>query len=97
MSLSKIFLIALTLMGSVRAVAIAKRVDPNNQSCTHKFYLLFESYNVLIGVPYAGSSGCDSTYNALEHGAGTLPDGAQNDGTWVTDWHCVEEDGYVHL
>ena len=72
MFLSKAILLALTLMVSVNA-AVLKIRNPlerrGTQSChctTHGWY---ESYSVLIRVPYIGKSDCDATYNAFEYGS----------------------------
>ena len=97
MFFSKVFLVALTLMGSVTATALAKRVLAGNQACHTKYCFIFTAYDVLIGVPYTGSAQCDKTFNAIRYGAGTFSNGAANEGTLLTWWHCVEEDGFVHL
>lgn len=45
------------------------------------------AYGVYIGVTYAGGSGCDNVYNALE-----------NSGCLLSSWQCVEAgDGNTQL
>ena len=73
-------------MGSVNAAVLKKRIDPGTSTCHTTSNFLWESLSILIGVPYGGAQGCDDTYNALESA------------TWsVTNWQCVEENGYIRL
>lgn len=54
------------------------------QSCTSHNHGVFNSYSVLIGVPFLGPSQCDATFTALEQAL-------------ITNWQCVEENGEVRL
>jgi len=86
MLLSKTILTALTLMGSVNAAALKKRIDPGTSTCDTTDNFLWESFSILIGSPYGGPDECDTTYHALE--------GATDA---VSNWQCVEEDGNIRL
>jgi hypothetical protein len=98
MSLSRILLMALTLMGPAVAAPLAKRVQPNAQTCSSAYKFFFSSYDVLIGIPWDDTL-CNPTLNNLIDGAGTdsASDSNTDFGIWVTNWHCAEEYGYVHL
>ena len=86
MFLSKKILTALTLMGSVNAAVLKKRIDPNTSTCDTTSNFLWESLSILIGVPYGGPQACDNTYYALESATSS-----------VSNWQCVEENGYIRL
>jgi hypothetical protein len=86
MLLSKKILAALTLMGSVNAAVLKKRIDPNTSTCDTEDHFLWQSFSILIGVPYVGEYQCDDIYNALG-------------GVWsgFSNWQCAEENGNVRL
>ena len=56
------------------------------QSCHCISHFLWNSYTVLIRVPYGGTTLCDATYHALEDATAS-----------ITDWGCVESDGFIKL
>lgn len=102
MFLSKLILMALTLMGSVKAAALNKRVDlntlnkrvdPNTQSCFSHYYFVLIAYNVYIGVPWNDGAQCSDAYNALYNGDGNEDD----QGTLITDFGCNEDNGNYHI
>jgi hypothetical protein len=49
-------------------------------TCDITFNVLFESYSVWVGAPYAEGSGCNNVFGALQ-GAGAA----------VTNWQCVDD------
>ena len=89
MFLSKATLTALTLMGSVNSAVPKIRPSPErraDQSCSATDHFFWVSYSVWIGVPYIGQTDCDATYHEIYNDVGE-----------ITNWQCVEEDGYIRL
>lgn len=86
MLLSKKILTGLTLMGSVNAAVLRKRIEPNTSTCDVKDNFLWQSFSILIGVPFLGASECDTIFHDL---------GGLNGG--VSNWQCVEENGNIRL
>ena len=93
MFLSKFILMALAIMGSVKAAALNKRVDPNNQSCFSHYYFVLIAYNVYIGVPWNDGALCSDAYRNLHDGDGNEDD----QGTPITDFGCNEDNGNYHI
>jgi hypothetical protein len=62
----------------------ATSMQTGTQSCHCTDHGVYNSYNVLIRIPYQGS-GCDNTYGIL--------DGLAD----VTNWQCIESDGNTQL
>jgi len=94
-------LIALTLLGSINAAVPNIRTSLERratQSCHTTNHGIFISYSVLIGVPYAGKTDCDDTYNALTHAGPMISEqGYQWDGVPISNWQCVEQNGNIQL
>jgi hypothetical protein len=63
----------------------ATSTQPGTQSCHCTNHWTWNSYNVLIGIPYQSASACDNTYHLLE--------------SWVaiSNWQCVENNGNTQL
>jgi hypothetical protein len=100
MFLSKEMLIALALMGSVNAAVPGIRTSLERratQSCHCTDNGFYESYSVLIRVPYLGSKDCDDTYKALENGGPWVDGGHQWSEVPISNWQCVEKDGNIQL
>lgn len=69
-----------------KTVVVTPTPTPPTQSCHATNHGLFNSYSVLIRVPFLGSTQCDITYNILE--------------SWIpiSNWQCVQASGnYVQL
>lgn len=59
------------------------------QSCHGVDHQFWCAYDILIRVPYIGSADCDLTYHALED--------YKKANAELTNWHCEEQDGFIHL
>jgi hypothetical protein len=100
MFLFKVILPVITLMASVNAAvpkmrsSLERRATQSCHCTTHGWY---ESYSVLIRVPYISSKDCDPTYHALENGGPWVDGGHQWSAVSVSNWQCVEEDGNIRL
>ena len=66
--------------------------SPATQFCQTKYNFLFCSHSILIRVPYRGSSDCDNTFHTLYGDLDQTESKAD-----LTNWQCVEEDGYIRL
>ena len=100
MFLSKAIFLVLTLIVSVNA-AVPKIRTPlerrDTQSCKCTDHGFYESYSILIRVPYIGSKDCDATYNALENGGPWVNGQHQWSAVSISNWQCVEENGNIRL
>jgi len=101
MFLSKEILIALALIGSVNAAPV-----PNirtslerraTQSCHCYDHGFFESYSILIRVPYIGPQDCDDTYKALENGGPLVDNNFEWSSVQLSNWQCVKSGGNIQL
>jgi hypothetical protein len=102
MFLSKQILIALPFTGSVNAAVANLRTSPerrDTQSCHCTDHGFFQSYSVLIRVPYGGKADCDATYNALENGGPWSNDCGchQWSAVSISNWQCVNKGGNIQL
>jgi hypothetical protein len=60
-------------------------IEVGTESCTAKDHWVYNSYGVLIRVPYQSPAACDNTYHILESHIA------------ISNWQCIEEDGYTRL
>src|SRR5262249_3524975 len=68
-----------------KVTAPAPSTTQATQSCHATNQGLFNSYSVLIRIPYQGATDCNDTYDVLESG---VP---------ISNWQCVEKDGDTQL
>ena len=47
---------------------------------------MYDSWNILIRIPYRSAADCDATYHALE-----------SETTSITNWNCIENGGFIYL
>ena len=74
--------------------SLERRATQSCHATTHGFY---ESYSVLIGVPYIGKADCDATYHAIDNAGPWVNNAHQWNAVPISNWQCVEMDGNIQL